>query len=179
MKKFFLFSAMAFLCFTKTFSQCVTFQNPSFAGGIEGNDSLPPGWTGCIAGYEYTFPYENDDTLHAYHYLEGGFVGLYYSTTNGVIQGAISQKLVDPLMANSLDTFSIALADIGMNGGGPDKAECLSYGGKALCDSEELLYTVTSIPTAALDGTNYAPEWTVFNIVVTPTRSYEYITIMV
>jgi|GEM_PF-2023746 hypothetical protein len=177
MKKILLLCVMAFICLNSSFAQCscIEFQNPAFAGGQEGPDTVPQGWIRCSSGTEFTFPYQNDDTLQPYHFLEGGFVGLAYSDNTGTItQGAISDSLLCPLVASSLDTFTVALANISNSGQG-DAAECLIYGGNSPCSTEELLYTVPSIPMAI----NNTPEWTLFTIPVNPSRNYAYITFVV
>jgi hypothetical protein len=175
MKKFFLLSAMAFLCLNQPFAQCCTpFQNPSFEGTIKTDSIPPPHWIGCIPGYEGTFPLSTVNTFPAY----GGstYAAILFTENGGpggISQGAISQQLNCPLVSG--DTLTVALVDLPFaSNQNPDNAVCEIYGGNSTCDTSQLLWMGAIVNTTL----GVTPMWTPNTFVVHPVSAYSYITIV-
>jgi hypothetical protein len=175
MKKF-LLSALALICQYTAHAQCDSlFSNPSFEG-TESDTAPPPAWTPCVHNYQATFPYPIDATLPAF--AGHTYLGLRYSDIGGgITQGAVSQQLLTPFTGNGTAyTFTIALADIGLNDIGGDNAQCQIYGGFSACDTHELLWEDTLV---ILSGINNASEWTQYTFVCHPSEAFTYVTIRV
>ena len=178
MKKILLLSTLAFLCLTQAFPQCITLQNPSFefTGGVDNDSTPPPHWTGCLHGYEGTFPLPTVDTLSAY--AGSTYAALYYTNNGGdTTNGAIWQRLNIPFVGGGTAyTMSVELSyQPSPNPTWADGAICQICGGYDSCAINEVLWTSSIIPI----GLNNAPHWTRYSFTCHPNDADTFLIIRV